>query len=83
MDVDALRAGLRTFVAENFLFQDAASLDDSASLLESGLIDSTGAMELISHVEDLVGTTFADDQLVAANFDSIDRVVEFVTRTSA
>lgn len=83
MDDDALRANLRTFVADNFLFQEANSLDDGASLLESGLIDSTGAMELITHLESLLGTTFDDDQLVAGNFDSIDRIMQFVARVGA
>ncbi len=78
MDADALRTDLRSFIATNFLFTDDAVADDM-SLLESGVIDSTGAMELIGHVEDLLGVTVADEDLVAANFDSIDRIVAFAT----
>ncbi|MCB0981282.1 MAG: acyl carrier protein, partial [Ilumatobacter sp.] len=72
MDADALRAELRSFIATNFLFADVSSVDDEASLLTSGVIDSTGAMELISHLEELLGTSFPDDALVADNFDSVD-----------
>lgn len=81
MDASALRTELRTFIAGNFLYSDDPVADD-ASLLESGLIDSTGAMELISHVEALLGVTFDDDQLVAANFDSVDRIVAFASRVT-
>ncbi|MCO5330915.1 MAG: acyl carrier protein [Ilumatobacteraceae bacterium] len=79
MDADALRAELRSFIATNFLFADVSSVDDEASLLTSGVIDSTGAMELISHLEELLGTSFPDDALVADNFDSVDRMLAFAT----
>jgi len=82
MDLDTIRADLRTFIARNFLFADEAAIDDGVSLLESGLVDSTGAMELITHVESTVGRTFADDELVASNFDSIDRIIDFITRSA-
>ncbi len=78
MDRDEFRSHLRTFIAQNLLFSAETELDDSASLLESGLIDSTGAMELIAQVEATVGRTFDDGDLVASNFDSIDRIVAFV-----
>ena len=77
MDADALRTELRSFIATNFLFADTASVEDGASLLTSGVIDSTGAMELISHLEGLLGTAFPDDELVADNFDSVDRMIAF------
>lgn len=80
MDCDALRIHLRTFIAQNLLFSAETELDDSASLLESGLIDSTGAMELVAHVEATVGRTFDDVDLVASNFDSIDRIVAFAVQ---
>ena len=79
MDADALRAELRSFIATNFLFADVSSVDDEASLLTSGVIDSTGAMELISHLEELLGTSFPDDALVADNFDSVDGMLAFAT----
>ena len=80
MDADALRAELRTFIAANFLFADVATVDDSASLLTSGVIVSTGAMELVSHLEGLLGTMFPDDALVAENFDSVDRMIAFAAQ---
>jgi len=83
MNADTLRTDLRRFVTSNFLFDDDATLDDGASLLESGLIDSTGVLELVTHLESTLGVAFDDRDLVAANFDSIDRIVDFVSRITA
>jgi acyl carrier protein len=82
MHADQLREDLRAFIATNFMYTTERPLSDDVSLLESGLIDSTGAIELITHIESTLGRTFADSDLVAANFDSIDRILEFVGRTS-
>jgi len=82
MDTEALRAELRTFIATNFLFDAEAAIDDSASLLNGGLIDSTGVLELVTHLESTLGVTFDDQDLVAANFDSIDRMVAFISPTA-
>lgn len=83
MDADSLRTDLRAFIATNFLFDASAVVADDESLLEGGLIDSTGAMELISHVEGLIGVMVPDEDLTASNFDSIDRIVDFVGRLQA
>ncbi|HQZ33457.1 MAG TPA: acyl carrier protein [Ilumatobacteraceae bacterium] len=82
MHADDLRENLRDFIAKNFMYTERAVSDDT-SLLESGLIDSTGAMELITHIETTLGRTFADSDLVAANLDSIDRILTFVGRTAS
>ena len=44
---------VRTFIEENFLFRDdrSAGLADTESLLENGLIDSTGVLELVAFLE--------------------------------
>lgn len=83
MDAQALRTDLRTFVADNFLYDDASSLADDASLVGSGLLDSTGVLELISHLEGELGFEFRDDELVGANFESIDRIVAFLSGRDA
>ena len=78
MDVEQLRADVRGFIQDNFLYDGADPLRDDASLLDSGIVDSTGVMELITHLETTYGLTFGDDELVASNFDSVDRVVRFL-----
>ena len=72
-------AEIRRFVVENFLFgQDDKQISDDQSFLERGIIDSTGVLELIGYLESTYGISIADDELVPANLDSVDRVAAFV-----
>ena len=80
MSDDAVRKRLREFVAKNFYLPDPTSFDDKTSFLERGIIDSTGVLELVTFVENEYGITVADDDMVPANFDSIDALVAFVAR---
>jgi acyl carrier protein len=71
---------LRAFIVENFLYgEEDESLSNGASLLELGIIDSTGVMELVSFLEQRYQITILDEELIPANLDSIDRLVRFVT----
>lgn len=69
---------VRAFIRENYIFDDAAPLHDSDSLVGSGTIDSTGILELISFLERTYHLTFDDRELVAENFDTIDRLSSFI-----
>lgn len=74
-----MHADIRRFVVENFLFgQNDKQLSDDQSFLESGIIDSTGVLELIGFLESTYGISIADEELVPANLDSIERVARFV-----
>lgn len=77
-DTAQLRARLRAFVTTNFYLADPASFDDATSFLDRGIIDSTGVLELVTFVEQELGVAVADDDMVPANFDSIDALVAFV-----
>jgi acyl carrier protein len=75
---------LRTFVVENFLFGQAnGSLSDDTSFLESGIVDSTGLLELIGFVERTYAIRLHDDELVPENLDSLARLTCFVNRKLA
>ncbi|MBK6898332.1 MAG: acyl carrier protein [bacterium] len=76
-----LRQQIRGFVVENFLFGDGAPLkDDQMSLLDNGIMDSVGVMELVAFLEGDLGLGIDDQELVPENLDSIDNLVGFVTR---
>lgn len=75
------REKLRGFIIENFLFgKEDANLDDSESFLESGIIDSTGILEVVGFVEDEFDFEVRDEELVPDNFDSVDRLVAYIDR---
>lgn len=80
MDEETIRR-VRAFIVTNFLFGDESRLPgDADSLLESGVIDSTGVLELVEFVESDLGVVVADHETVPANLDSINNIASFVER---
>lgn len=78
---DDVPAQVREFILTNFLFGDAARMpDDAESLLASGVVDSTGVLELVEFLENDLGVPVADNETVPANLDSVDNLVGFVVR---
>jgi acyl carrier protein len=71
---------IRNFIVEGFLFGESNNLSDSDSLLEKGIIDSTGVLELVAFIEETYGFKLKDEELIPDNLDSIVNIVEFVSR---
>lgn len=71
---------VRDFVISNFYVADPASLGDDASLLEGGIIDSTGVLEVIGFIEEDFGIAVQDTEILPDNLDSIQRIANFVER---
>ncbi|CDN46289.1 acyl carrier protein [Neorhizobium galegae] len=76
---EAIENSVREFIAENFLFRADAQVSNNQSLLESGVIDSTGVLELIAFLEQTYGITVADEEIVPENLDSIDNMTSYLT----
>lgn len=76
---DTIRDAVKTFVVENFLFGDTTQpLADTDSLIENGIVDSTGILELVAFIEDRYGISVSDADIVPANLDSLARITAFV-----
>lgn len=74
-----IRTNLRDFIVDGFLLgRDPKELSDDSSLLDMGIIDSTGVLELVGHLEATFGITIEDDELVPDNLDSINNLIKFV-----
>jgi acyl carrier protein len=75
---------VRKFIEDNFLFrEDRAAIDDGESLIDAGLIDSTGVLELVAFLEGELGLRMADAEIVPENLDSIRAIVRYVERKQA
>jgi acyl carrier protein len=74
---------VRSFLVDSFLLGDDDGFANDESLLDSGIVDSTGVMEVVSFLEESFGVTIDDDELVAENLDSVDRLAAFVQRKLA
>jgi len=57
---------------------DVVELSDDESLLEAGVIDSAGMVELIAYLEGTFGVSIDEDDMVPENFDSVNAIVAFV-----
>ena len=74
---------LRRFIVDNFLFGDDSgrfTFTDEDSFQERGIVDSTGILELLCHVQETYGITVPDEELIPENFDSIARLAGYITR---
>jgi acyl carrier protein len=78
-----LKAQIRAFVIKNFYVPDGASLADNVSLLDRGVIDSTGVFEVIRFIEETFQVTVEDTEMVPENLDSIERIAAYVERKRA
>jgi acyl carrier protein len=67
------------FITSNFLFDDAqVSLNEKESLLETGVIDSTGVLELIAFIEETYGIKIEDEEIIPENLDTILDITYFI-----
>jgi acyl carrier protein len=81
MEQQTIERDIRQFVIANFLFgEDNGSLKADESFLETGIIDSTGVLELVALLESTYGFRVRDNELTPDNLDSLDKVAAFVRR---
>jgi len=69
---------LRKFIEENFILEGEDNLGDEDSLLEKGIIDSTGVLELVAFLEETYQFKIKDEELVPENLDSIKNISQFI-----
>jgi acyl carrier protein len=75
------RRQIKHFILKNFLFtEDESKVADGDSLIKKGIVDSTGILELISYLEETFSISVAEEEMVPANFDSIDTITAFLER---
>jgi acyl carrier protein len=81
--MDTLTKNLRTFIVDNFLFgveSGRFAFSDDDSFQERGIVDSTGILELVCHLQDRYAIAIHDDELMPENLDSVSKVARFVER---
>ena len=72
---------VRDYILENYLFtDDESALNNTDSFLETGILDSTGILEVIYFIEEDFGIKVEDEEMIPENLDSVDRIAAFVKR---
>ena len=80
----SIEAKVRQYVLDKLLFgRTEVVVDGDTSFLESGIIDSTGVLELVAFLEEEFHVKVEDEDLIPANLDSVNAVTRFVERKSA
>lgn len=78
-----IEQSIKNFIIENFIIDgNTDQLDLDQSFLESGIIDSTGILELVSFIEEQYSITLEDEELIPDNLDSVNNVVKFINKKS-
>ena len=70
---------VRRFLADNFPLSANGPLAGTDSLLETGVIDSVGVLELIQFVESTYEIEIPDSEVLPENLDSIDAIARYVS----
>lgn len=74
-----IRAELTEFIVMNYLFGDVARVPrDDDALVEEGIIDSTGILELIEFLESQFGIEVSEAETIPQNLGSIASLTSFV-----
>lgn len=75
---------VRTYILQNFLFtDDSSALNNADSLLGKGIVDSTGALELVQFLEQQFGIKVGDADITPENLDSVNNILAYVDRKRA
>ena len=70
---------VREFVLKNYLFTtEESALKSEDSFMKSGIMDSTGILEMIMFLHDEFGVDVMDDEMIPENLDSVHNVVAFL-----
>jgi acyl carrier protein len=78
--VDSEIKQVRTFIVENYLFGNETGLEYDTSFTKSGIIDSTGMLELIQYLEKNHKITIHDQELIPENFDSLSNISKYLEK---
>lgn len=75
-----IKAEIRNFIVDNFMLgMNPGELADKDSLLDKGIVDSTGVLELVGFLEETFEIQIDDEELIPENLDSVDKIAVYVS----
>ena len=79
-DNNAVAGSLSNFIRGHFPLAQRRSLQLTDSLIESGIIDSLGILDVVAFVESEFGVRVEDEDLTPENFQSVAQIASYVSR---
>ena len=75
-----IESEISRFIADRFLFGDETKLSVQDSLLEAGIVDSTGILEIIAFLEQQYEIKVDDDEIIPENLDTIGAISAYLSK---
>jgi acyl carrier protein len=76
----AIQKTIREFILREFPAARLRDVRDDDGLLEKGIVDSLGVLDIVAFLESQFGLKIADDELELEDFASIEALSAFVHR---
>lgn len=77
-ETETVNQRIRDFVLGKFPIARKRGIKDSDALLESGIVDSMGVLEIVAFLESEFGFQISDEELLPENFKNIEQLSAFV-----
>ena len=79
MNKENIEQVIKEYLLENFLFgYEENEISEKSSLLDMGILDSTGIMEIVSFLEQKFGIKVKDEDIIPSNLESLDAISNYV-----
>ena len=78
MSHTTVSARIRDFLLQRFPAARTRGLGDRDHLLENGILDSLGVLDVVAFLEEAYGISVLDDDLVPEHFQSVEKLTAFV-----
>lgn len=79
-----MKAELASFIEKNLVGEDRKlTITDTTALIEGGIIDSMGLMQIVAFLEERAGVRVPDDDVTPDNFETIEAIDRLVSRLQA
>ncbi|MEL4106541.1 acyl carrier protein [Oscillospiraceae bacterium WX1] len=79
LSAERVTESIRAFLFDRYLFgYEENELDNDASFMDNGVLDSMGILELVTFVENTFGITVTDADILPENMDSVNRLEQFI-----
>ena len=78
MGTNSVNSTVRQFITRQFPLARSRELADGDPLLESGIVDSLGVLDLVTFIESEFRVSVADDELIPEHFNSIARITAYI-----
>jgi acyl carrier protein len=81
--MSSIASAVETFILDEIVKSNGQSrLDYDQSLIASGILDSMAFLQLVGFLEEKFGITVEDNELLPANFETINAICTFVEQKS-